>query len=107
MPRMIDMIRESAVPPNLLRAAAKGALTVPAAEMVEILVFLTRNPVFGQQARMTLAGWDEAACQAVAADASTPREVLEYMVAPENRRPTLLPTLLENPSVPDPALVEV
>lgn len=107
MARMVDMIRQSAVPPNLLRAAAKGALSVPPAEMIEILVLLTKNPVFAEQARMTLASWDEAACQAAASDPHTAREVLDYMLDPGNRRPRLYAALLENPSVAEPKLAEL
>ena len=107
MARMVDMIRQSAVPPNLLRAAAKGALSVPPAEMIEILVLLTQNPVFGEQARMTLASWDEAACLAAASDPHTSREVLDYMVDPRNRRPTLYAALLENHSVVEARLAEI
>ena len=107
MGRMVDMIRQSAVPPNMLRAAAKGALSVPPAEMVEILVVLTQNAVFGEQARLTLASWDEKACLAVAGDPETPREVLEYMVEPRNRRPSIFGALMENPSVPEAKLSEV
>ncbi len=107
MARMVDMIRQAAVPPNLLRAAAKGALSVPPAEMLEILVLLAQNPVFGEQARMTLASWDEAACLAAAADPHTPREVLDYMLAPGNRRPSLYSALLENPSVAEAKLAEI
>src|SRR5579872_2335382 len=107
MARMVDMIRESTVPPNLLRAAANGALSVPPAEMIEILVLLTRNPVFGEQARLTLASWDEAACLAAASDSHTPGEVLEYMADPNNRRPSLFPALLENPSLPEARVAEI
>jgi len=107
MGRMVDMIRQSAVPPNMLRAAAKGALSVAPAEMVEILVVLTQNAVFGEQARLTLASWDEKACLAVASDPETPREVLEYMVEPRNRRPSIFGALLENPSVPEAQLAEL
>ena len=107
MARMVDMIRQSAVPPNLLRAAAKGALSVPPAEMIEILVLLTKNPVFAEQARMTLASWDEAACQAAASDPHTAREVLDYMLDPGNRRPRLYAALLENPSIAEPKLAEL
>ena len=89
-----------------MRAAAKGALSVPAAEMIEILVDLTKNPVFREQAKMTLAGWDEAACLAVARDPNAPVEVLEYMLHPDNRRPALFPALLENRSVAEKRLVE-
>lgn len=107
MSRMIELIRGSEVPPEMLRAAAKGALAVSPAEMIEILVCLTRNPVFAQQAAMTLAGWDEASCKAVASDPQTPGEVLEYMADPQNYRPALLPALLDNPSVPENKLADI
>ncbi len=97
---MIDLIRASSVPANLMQAAARGALSVPAPDMIEILVYLANhNKIFGQQARMTLAGWDEKSLLAAAADPATPSDVLEYLVNPENLRPHLLPALLENPSV--------
>jgi hypothetical protein len=106
MPRMIDLIRASAVPATLMQAAAKGALSVPPAEMIEILVHLANhNKVFGTQARMTLAGWDENAAQHAASDPNTPQEVLEYMIAPENLRPIVLPALLENPSTSEESLI--
>lgn len=104
---MLDLIRQSAVPANVMRAASRGALSLPAAEMIEILVHLTNNPIFAEQARMTLAGWDEESSLAAAADPSTPRAVLDYFMAPQNWRPRLLPALLENPSVPEPQLLEM
>jgi hypothetical protein len=108
MSRMIQLIRASAVPWNTMNTAARGALAVPPAEMIEILVHLARhNKVFGQTASITLAGWDEAACRAVAADPQTPKEVLDYFVDPSNLRPTLLPALLENPSVSQAALAHI
>ncbi|PYX88692.1 MAG: hypothetical protein DMG68_07655 [Acidobacteria bacterium] len=108
MPRMIDLIRASAVPATLVQSAARGALSIPPAETLEILVYLARhNQVFGAQARMTLAGWDEKLALAAAADPKTPQEVLDYLIAPQNLRPKLLPALLENPAVPEPALVEL
>jgi len=108
MPRIIELIRASALPSTRMHAAARGALTVPPAEMIEILVYLANNnKIFGQQARLTLAGWDESAALAVALDTTTPREVLAYMIAPENLRPCLLPALLENPSVPADSIIEL
>ncbi len=83
-----------------MQFAARGALQVPAAENIEILVYLAlHNKVFGELARMTLARWDEKACLAVASDPKTPREVLTYFIAHDNLRPKLLPALLENPSI--------
>jgi hypothetical protein len=108
MARMIDQIRASKLPSNMMQFAARGALQVAPAENIEILVHLARhNQVFGGLARMTLAGWDEKASLAAAADPQTPREVLEYLVSPDNLRPVLLPALLENPSVTEPQLVKV
>jgi hypothetical protein len=106
MARMIELIRSSSVPATLMQAAARGALSVPPEEMIEILVHLANhNKIFGQQARMTLAGWEEKSSLAAASNPETPQEVLEYLIAPENLRPCLLPALLENPSVSDTPLI--
>lgn len=102
MPRTIDLIRASKLPSNMMQFAAKGALQVPPDENIEILVYLAKhNKIFADTARITLAGWDEKASLAAACDPKTSREVLDYMIAPDNLRPKLLPALLENPSVPD------
>src|SRR5437868_5850040 len=98
MARMIEMMKQSAVPVGVMRSASRGALAVPAAEMLEILVFLSDHPIFGEQARLTLAGFDEAGSAAALSNPNTPREVLHYFLAPRNRRPRLLPVLFENPS---------
>ncbi|HYH01223.1 MAG TPA: hypothetical protein VD837_19005 [Terriglobales bacterium] len=107
MPRMIDLIRQSAVPPTLMRSAARGSLSLPPAEMVEILVYLTKHPLFGDQAQLTLAGWDERSAIEIATDPSTSTEVLDYLSAPANLREALLPALLENASVPESRVVEL
>jgi hypothetical protein len=105
---MIELIRKSQMSANMMQAAARGALAVQPGEMLEILVHLgLHNKVFGEQARMTLAGWDEKASAGVAADPATSQEVLEYLVSPKNFRPVLLPALLENPSVRQEALLEL
>jgi hypothetical protein len=107
MGRMIDQIRASKLPSNMMQFAARGALAVPPAENIEILVYLARhNKVFGDLARMTLAGWDEKASQAAASDPGTATEVLRYMISPDNLRPVLLPALLENPSIREDELVK-
>ena len=108
MARMVDLIRASAVPSNLMQSAAKGSLSVPPREMIEILVYLAvHNRVFSEQAQLTLAGWDEAASRAAASDPATPKEVLDYLVSPKNLRPALLPALLANPSVSEELLLEM
>ncbi len=108
MPRMIDQIRASKLPSNMMQFAARGALQVPPAENIEILVHLARhNQVFGDLARLTLAGWDEKASLAVASDPQSPREVLDYFISPDNLRPKLLPVLLENPAIAEGQLMKI
>jgi hypothetical protein len=108
MARMIDQIRASRLPSNMMQFAARGALQVPPAENIEILVYLAKyNKVFGELARMTLAGWDEKASLAVAADPETAQEVLNYLISVDNLRPKLLPRLLENPSVREEQLIKL
>jgi hypothetical protein len=105
---MLDLIRKSQVPANLMQSAARGALSVPADETIEILVHLAlHHKIFGERARLTLAGWDEKASIAAASDPNTSAEVLAYLVAPANLRPVLVPALASNPSVPEEALDEL
>src|SRR5258708_3112637 len=108
MSQMLDMIRNSQVPSNLMQSAARGALSVTSEETIEILVYLAlHHKLFGEQARLTLAGWDEKASMAAAADPKTSAEVLGYFVSPKNLRTRLLPALAENPSVKEEALDEL
>ena len=103
---MIELIRSSTANSNVMQTAARGALSVPPQEMIEILVYLaTQTKIFAERARLTLAGWDETSSRAAAADPRTPKEVLAYMITPGNLRPTLLPALLENPAVSEESLV--
>jgi len=105
MPRMLDLIRNSQVPVNLMQSAARGSLSVTPAEMIEILVYLAlHHKLFGEQARLTLAGWDEKASVAAAGDPATSAEVLGYFASAGNLRPCLLPALAENPSVSEESL---
>ena len=105
MPRMLDMIRNSQVPSNLMQSAARGALSVTPEETIEILVYLAmHHKLFSEQARLTLAGWDQKASLSSAGDPKTSAEVLGYFISPENLRPALLPVLAENPSVSEEAL---
>jgi len=105
---MLELVRSSALPSHQMMSAARGALPVPAEEMVEILVFLAEhNKIFSQQARLTLANWDEASSKAVASNPKSPKEVLDYWMSPKNIRPLLFPFLLENPSIPITKLAEL
>jgi len=105
---MLDLIRESMVPANLMHSAARGSLSVSPPETLEILVYLAlHHKGLGQQARLTLAGWDEAACLSAASNPATSSEVLAYFASPENLRMPVLPALFENPAVTEKALSEL
>src|SRR6476660_9140281 len=107
MAPILELIKKNAVPVSVMRSAAKGALPVPAEEMLEVLVYLSQNPLFGQDARMTLAQWDaSSAMEVLRKDTATP-EVLLYYWQPENRRPVLMPTLIENSAIPENLLMEL
>ncbi|HEX4603655.1 MAG TPA: hypothetical protein VH724_06655 [Candidatus Angelobacter sp.] len=107
MASLLEQIKSNSLPVNAMRSAAKGALPVPPEEMLEVLVYLSQNPLFGQDARMTLAQWDALSAKDVLGkDTATP-EVLLYYWQPENRRPVLMPTLIENPAIPDSLLMEL
>jgi hypothetical protein len=104
---VFDQIKRNAVPAQVMRSAAKGALPIEPGEMLEILVYLTRNPVFAQDAKMTLARWDAVATAEVLADPAAPPEVLGYFWTEANRRPVLMPTLIENPAISENLLIEL
>src|ERR1700686_515340 len=105
MARMLDLIRTSQVPSNLMQSAARGSLAVPADEMVEILVYLAvHHKLFGEQSRLTLAGGDEKSSREVAANPNTSGDVLGYLASSGNLRISLLPQLAENPSVSEESL---
>jgi len=106
MASTLDQIKLNAVPAGVMRIAAKGALPVPPAETLQILVYLTHNPIFGQEATMTLAAWDLEATKKVVAEPAAPPEVLGYYWTETNRRLALMPTLIENPAISETLLME-
>lgn len=107
MSAILDQIKRNAVPAAVVRTASKGALPLPAGEMLEVLVYLTKNPVFSQDARMTLAGWDLESAKQVVSQSDAVPEVLGYFWQEENRRPALMPVLIENPAIPESLLMEL
>ena len=100
MPRMLDLVRASALSSHQMMSASRGALHLPPVETLQILVYIAEhNKIYGEQARLTLAAWDEVTAQAIAAEPDTPKEILEYWLQPKNIRPSLFPILIENPTV--------
>lgn len=100
MPRMLDLVRASALSSHQMMSASRGALHLPPVETLQILVYIAEhNKIYGEQARLTLAAWDEVTAKAIAAEPDTPKEILEYWLQPKNIRPSLFPILIENPTV--------
>jgi hypothetical protein len=107
MSQILDQIKRNAVPVGVLRSAAKGALPLPPGEMLEIMVYLTQNPVFAQEARMTLAAWDLLATVDVVSDPAASPDVLAYYWTESNRRSALMPALIENTAISENLLMEL
>jgi hypothetical protein len=107
MAPILELIKKNAVPVNVMRSASKGSLPLPADEMLEVLVYLTQNPLFGQDARMTLAQWDTESAKDVLGKDTAAAEVLIYYCQEENQRPSLMPTLIENEAIPETLLMEI
>jgi hypothetical protein len=108
MPRLIELIRQSAVPAAVIRSAAKGSLSLPPSEMVEVLVYLAEHSSnVKEDAQNTLAAWSDEALIEVLADPNVSHEVLNYFLEPRHLRLSLLDVLSKNRSVPDNSLVPV
>src|ERR1051326_4522854 len=101
MSKMVELIRQSAVPPHIILQAAKGTLVLPPDEMVEVLVALAVDPDVGETARQTLARFDAESLRAVVSGEHAPKEVLNFFLAPAHRRPEIMMSLIANPRVPD------
>jgi hypothetical protein len=99
MPRMVELIREGAVPASMMRRAARGELSLPASEAIEILVALAANRELGAEAEQTLAGWDEKSVVEVAGNQAVPVEVLRYLLRTHGQQPAVVAALCENPAL--------
>lgn len=107
MAPILELIKKNAVPVNVMRSAALGSLPISTDETLEVLVYLTNNALFGQDARMTLARWDAQSAMDVLSKETTAPDVLLYFWQEQNRRPGLMPTLIENPAIPENLLMEL
>jgi hypothetical protein len=90
-----------------MKSAARGMLSLPSAEMFEIVVLLTDHPIFGDEARETLASWDGPSLFSIACDPATSANVLDYLSGSQTLRPRLLPGLLRNAAVAESRLAEL
>jgi len=100
MARMVDLIREGNAPESILRRAARGGLSLPDNEAIEILVSLSLHRELGEEAAQTLDHWEETSLAGVAANPETPLEVLRHLLQHHAQRPALLAALCENSTLP-------
>lgn len=101
--RVIDTLRSGAAPEVIRRKGAAGALPVTPAESIEILVFLSADPVeeIRALAARTLQSWNADELKQLLSAATTPPDVLKHLadrVAPG--RPDLMEALLQNEAAP-------
>lgn len=97
MPRMIDLIRAQAVPPPLMLSAARGALSLPSWERVEILLHLVASGSdLREQAQHTLDELDHNDAESAFTNPLAAKEVLQHLVARGNLVSEALPRVLRN-----------
>lgn len=105
MPRTIELAKQNKLPEAELKAAAEGKMNLPAAEKLELLVYLSAHPAMGGVARNALTNFPDSDVYTACGDAATPVTVLNYFLLPKNRKPGLVKVLAHNPSVPEGTLV--
>jgi len=106
MASLLDLIRSSAAPPNVMRNAARGKLNIPAAEQLEVLVHLANDAELGAEARATLAAWQEQELAAVCGEAQLPASVAKFFLSGAPLRMQVVTALVGNRSLPESLLVE-
>jgi hypothetical protein len=108
MPRMIELIRAKAVPAALMRSAARGALSLPPWERIEILLQLSAaDSNLREEARQTLDALDSKDAEAAFTDPLATKEVLQYLASRGSLVSEALPTLLLNQKTSEQSLVWV
>jgi hypothetical protein len=75
--------------------------------MLEVLVYLTHNPAFADDAKTTLARWETGSAIEILCKSTASPDVLGYFWLEENRRSALLPALIENPAIPEGLVMEL
>jgi len=99
MGRMAELIRNREAPASMVRRAARGELSLPPAEIVEILVLLAADGELGAEAQRTLAAMDDAVLSQVAASPETAPQVLHHLARNHAGMAMVVRSLCSNPSL--------
>jgi len=98
---LMEQLRADMVPPAVLRSAAKGQLSLPAHEMLEVLVELRTHYQVGRTAQETLYQWPEESVLEVCSKPETAVPVLQYFFVARGARRNILRAVAANPSLPE------
>ena len=98
---LMEQIRADMVPPAVLRSAARGQLSLPPHEMLEVLVELRTHYQVGRTAQETLYQWPDESVLEVCANPDTAVSVLQYFFVARGARRNILRAVAANPNLPD------
>ena len=98
MSKMIDLIRADAVPASIIQSAARGELSIPDADSLEILVHLARTTrTYGEQAKLDAGRVGRRSAARQRRQYAAPIRKFCNIWAPENLRPSFLMAIMTNP----------
>ena len=103
---LVERFREGNVPQPLKSAAARGALPLPAEDLLEILFLLRREPAkdLQQDIVKTIEGIPLDVMQQVASSPATPAQMLDFLARANIRRDQVLERVVMNPATADATL---
>jgi hypothetical protein len=100
MSGVAEAILRAQAPPGVMRNAARGALSLPPADMLKVLVHLASQPAWSAEASATLANFDESSLRQVLSSPEAPVTALRYFSDPAHARAELVGALAQNNAVP-------
>lgn len=103
---ILEAIRTGKAPAIIKRQASRGTIPVAAGELLEILVFLTRDPdpTCSDVAKQTLSSWPPQKCATVLADPETSAEALAYFAVQAGVPDVVVASIAAHPNANDEAL---
>jgi hypothetical protein len=98
-----ENIRAGKVPPIIKRRASRGTLPVSSDEMLEILIFLTKDPdpTCSEVAKETLKEWTLEKCAPILAQPHIAGDTLAYFGQQDNLPEELIDTIIHHPNAND------
>ncbi|MFQ5722913.1 MAG: hypothetical protein ACE5G6_00365 [Terriglobia bacterium] len=103
---ILEALRRGKAPSIVKRQASRGTIPVAAEELLEILVFLTKDPdpTCSDVARQTLAAWPLEKCASLLPDPEVSGEALAYFASQPDVPDSLVTIIAGHPNAGDDAL---